>query len=74
MKVYADRLLAEAVPDGTFGGARPRRTRGREQQRRTPDPAAARHLAELARAVAEIDHDRGYGVSLRYRQPAPPAT
>jgi hypothetical protein len=57
-------LLAETVPDGTFGGARTLR----EQRRNGPDPDAARHLAELARAVAEIDHARGYGVNLRYRQ------
>ncbi|MGW7197519.1 hypothetical protein [Streptomyces chryseus] len=62
-------LLAETVPDGTFGGARTRR----EQQRRGPDPDAARHWAELGAAVAEIDHARGYGVNLRYRRPASPA-
>lgn len=68
MKVSVDKQLAETVPDGTFGGARPRRGRGREQQRRRPDPDAARHLAALAAAVAEIDHANGYGVNLRYRQ------
>lgn len=59
-------LLSEAVPDGTFGGARPRR--GREQQRR-PDPDAARHWAELGVEVAAIDKARGYGVNAKYRQP-----
>jgi hypothetical protein len=68
VKVYADPLLAETVPDGTFGGARPLRGRGRKQQRRGPDPEAARHLAELAATVAGIDRDRGYGVNTRYRQ------
>ncbi|WP_330349736.1 hypothetical protein [Streptomyces sp. NBC_00582] len=62
-------LLAEAVPDGTFGGARTRR----EQQRSGPDPDAARHWAELGRAVRAIDHDRGYGVNVRYRQADEPA-
>jgi tellurite resistance protein len=59
-------LLAETVPDGTFGGARTLR----EQRRLGPDPDAARHLADLTAAVAEIDRDRGYGVNLRYRVPA----
>ncbi|WP_125262342.1 hypothetical protein [Streptomyces alboflavus] len=49
MKVYTDRLLAETVPDGTFGGARaPRAAR---TTRRGPDPDAARHVADL---VAEL--------------------
>ncbi|MCT9145370.1 hypothetical protein [Streptomyces violarus] len=65
MKVYADPLLAETVPDGTFGGARPH-SKGR-QQHREPDPEGPRRFAELAAAVAEIDHDHGYGVHLRYR-------
>ncbi|MFF3190521.1 hypothetical protein [Streptomyces misionensis] len=60
----AHRARAEDVPDGTFGGARPRR---HEQRQRGPDPDAGRHLAELAAAVREIDHDRGYGVNLQYR-------
>ncbi|MGW2708664.1 hypothetical protein ACWC4J_06680 [Streptomyces sp. NPDC001356] len=58
-------LLAEAIPDGTFGGARPRRG---EQPQRGPDPDAARHWAELGAAVREIDRDRGYGVNNRYKQ------
>ena len=58
-------FLSEAVPDGTFGGARPRRG---EQQRRVPDPDAARHWAELGAAVAEIDKAHGYGVNAKYRQ------
>lgn len=58
-------LLSEAIPDGTFGGVRPRRG---EQPRRVPDPDAARHWAELGAAVAEIDQARGYGVSRKYRQ------
>jgi hypothetical protein len=69
VKVSVDKQLAESVPDGTFGGARPRRGRGREQQqRRGPDPEAARHWAELGAAVAQIDHENGYGVNVRYRQ------
>lgn len=58
-------LLAESIPDGTFGGARPRRNERAAQ--RPADPDAARHLAELAAAVREIDGSRGYGVNLRYR-------
>lgn len=48
-----DRLLAEAVPDGTFGGARQLRTRKPEPAAPRTSPAeAARHLAELAAAIA----------------------
>lgn len=50
MKVCVDPLLAETVPDGTFGGARPRRAAPRKP-RRFPDPDAARHLAEALREV-----------------------
>jgi hypothetical protein len=63
MKVYVDRQLAEAVPDGTFGGARPRR-----KQHRAPDPEGPRRGAQLAAIVRAIAHERGYGVNLRYRQ------
>ncbi|MDQ0842440.1 hypothetical protein [Streptomyces sp. V1I6] len=46
-----ERLLAEAVPDGTFGGARtPQPRRGRPQPARplwTPEQQAA-HYVELA--------------------------
>lgn len=52
MKVYADPLLAETVPDGTFGGARPRRA---QRKPRSTDPNAARHLAELVAEVAAYD-------------------
>lgn len=45
-------LLAEAVPDGTFGGARPRPG---SQKRTTPDPDGPRRLAELGREVAAYD-------------------
>ncbi|MET9142409.1 hypothetical protein [Streptomyces sp. NPDC004042] len=69
MKILADPLLAETVPDGTFGGARPRRARG-PAPGRTPDPEGRRRFAELARAVAEIDEQHGYGVHLRYRKPS----
>lgn len=56
-----DRLLAELYPTGTYGGARiPRAADG-------PDPDGPRHLAELARTVAEVDRAHGYGVHLRYR-------
>jgi hypothetical protein len=65
MTARTDPLLAETVPDGTFGGARARHDS--RQQRPEPDPEGARRFAELAAAVAEIDHDHGYGVHLRYR-------
>jgi hypothetical protein len=68
VKVSVDKQLAETVPDGTFGGARPRRGRGSEQQRPGPDPEGPRRGAQLAAIVAEIDRERGYGVNLRYRQ------
>lgn len=68
MKVYADPLLAETVPDGTFGGARPRR-RGRKR-RPAHDPEGARRFAALAAAVAEADKCHGYGVNHRYRKEA----
>ncbi|MFI1467616.1 hypothetical protein [Streptomyces wuyuanensis] len=66
----ARRVLPEDVPDGTFGGARPRRG---EQQRRGPDPEGPRRGARLAAIVAEIDRERGYGVNLRYRTASPAA-
>lgn len=46
MKVYLDLLLAETVPDGTFGGARTP-TRDKKPPKRGPDPLAAQHRAEL---------------------------
>lgn len=49
-----DRLLAEAIPDGTFGGARPtptRRSLPRDLQRTTAEEAAM-HQRVLRRAVA----------------------
>lgn len=46
MKVYLDPLLAETVPDGTFGGARTRR-REQKPSKRVPDPLAAQHRADL---------------------------
>lgn len=45
-------LLAEAVPDGTFGGARsPRPRRGTKPAPTTPDPRAAEHRAALEAAI-----------------------
>lgn len=52
MKVYADPLLAEAVPDGTFGGARTLRRDRPKNPPRKPDPRAAEHYAELAEAIS----------------------
>ncbi|MYR60050.1 hypothetical protein GTY54_28735 [Streptomyces sp. SID625] len=53
MKVYVDPLIAETVPDGTFGGARPRRWE--RKPRPVPDPSGRKHLAELAQEVAAFD-------------------
>lgn len=52
-----DRLLLEAIPDGTFGGARPTPTRHslpRDLQRTTAEEAAMRQRV-LAREVAAYD-------------------
>jgi hypothetical protein len=47
-----ERLLAEAVPDGTFGGARTlTRHQPTQPARRGPDPLAAEHYAALADAI-----------------------
>jgi hypothetical protein len=46
-----ERLLAEAVPTGTFGGARP--VRGDRTIRRWTHEEQALHLSELAEAVDE---------------------
>lgn len=43
-----DRLYAECLPDGTFGG---RRTPAERVLPATPPADAARHLAELADAI-----------------------
>lgn len=56
MRIYVDPLLAETVPDGTFGRARPRTGRG--IIRPCPDPNAAAHLAELTAEVARLDAAR----------------
>lgn len=45
-----EKLLAEAVPTGTFGDAQPIRTRSSEPRRWTPAEQAA-HLRELAEAL-----------------------
>lgn len=44
-----ERLLAEAVPDGTFGGPR----QARDHMQPPPDPLAAEHCRELLAALAE---------------------
>jgi hypothetical protein len=51
MRVYADPLLAETVPDGTFGGARRRRGRVREQSR-SSKAEGQRRLAALTAEIA----------------------
>lgn len=68
MKIYADKVLAEEWPDGTYGGARQRPTRRNAPRR--PDPDGAKRLAVLAAEVARIDRSRSYGVNTRYQTPA----
>lgn len=47
-------LLAEAVPDGTFGGARVLRLhRDSKPQPKQPDPRAAEHRAALEAAIRQ---------------------
>jgi hypothetical protein len=57
MKVYADRLLAETVPDGTFGGARRRRGRVHDQPR-SSKAEGQRRLAALTAEIAEASAAR----------------
>lgn len=45
-----DRLLAEAIPDGTFGGTRTPRPAA-QPTRREPDPQAAAHVRDLLAAL-----------------------
>ncbi|BDH04872.1 hypothetical protein [Streptomyces seoulensis] len=56
-----DAMLAELYPTGTYGRT-PRRPEGE------PDPDGPARFAELARTVAEIDEEHGYGVHLQHRQ------
>jgi hypothetical protein len=65
VKVYADPLLAETVPDGTFGGARRRRGRVREQ----PRNSKAEGQMRLAALIAEI----AAASAARRARTAPPA-
>lgn len=48
-----DRLLAEEIPDGSFGGARPLRPSAAHPICRDPqpDPQAADHVADLLAAL-----------------------
>lgn len=65
-----ERLMAEAVPTGTFGRARPaRRLQAESAQRWTPQQQAA-HLAELEAALDgfELDDDYAAHKRDRYRQ------
>lgn len=55
-----ERLLAEAVPDGTFGGARTLRRHQPKQPARQPDPKAAEHYAELAAVLDGWDWDEDH--------------
>ncbi|MER7788579.1 hypothetical protein [Streptomyces sp. NPDC097640] len=51
-----ERLLAEELPTGTFGDARPAKTQPVSRQKapapRGPDPLAAQHCAELLAALS----------------------
>lgn len=57
-----ERLLAEELPTGTFGDARPAKSQqpdGRKVSRpRGPDPLAAQHRADLEAALSGWDYDR----------------
>ena len=55
-----ERLLLEAVPDGTFGGARPTPVERRRAAaaKPGPDPLAAEHCRELLAALAEKPRPR----------------
>ena len=57
-----ERLLAEAIPDGTFGGARTTQAAEPRTVRReiAPDPMAAHHRAVLEAALDERE-GRGTG-------------
>lgn len=48
-----ERLLAEELPTGEFGGPRPDTPRQLALPQRTPREDAARHYAELAAALGE---------------------
>lgn len=52
-------LLAEAVPDGTFGGARALQPRRRARPAaKVPDPRAAEHRAVLEEAIHRRSHNK----------------
>jgi hypothetical protein len=55
-----ERLLAEAIPDGTFGGARTLTRHQPTQPARTPDPQAAEHYAELAAVLDGWEWDEDH--------------
>ncbi|MGS2592044.1 hypothetical protein [Streptomyces hebeiensis] len=59
-----DRLLAEAIPTGTFGDAQPARPRQRERRRWTT-AEQARHVAELE-AELDLYDGRGTGKPQRH--------
>lgn len=48
-----ERLMAEGVPDGTFGASRPAQTRVKAKRAPSgPDPRAAEHRAALLAAIS----------------------
>ncbi|MCT9092910.1 hypothetical protein N4G70_29155 [Streptomyces sp. ASQP_92] len=48
-----ERLMAEGVPDGTFGASRPAQARLKAKRAPTgPDPRAAEHRAALLAAIS----------------------
>ncbi|MFE9886831.1 hypothetical protein [Streptomyces scopuliridis] len=51
MSADLERLLAEGVPDGTFGGARTLRSSKAKPKPAGPDPRAAEHRAALEAAI-----------------------
>ncbi|MFK0182017.1 hypothetical protein ACIQVR_39405 [Streptomyces xanthochromogenes] len=47
-----ERLMAEGVPDGTFGASRPAQARVKAKRTSGPDPRAAEHRAALLAALS----------------------
>ncbi|MEC4016033.1 hypothetical protein [Streptomyces sp. H27-D2] len=68
-----ERLMAESVPDGTFGGSRPvqRPPRAATAELRGPDPRAAEHVAVLEAALNRRE-GRGTGRPERHLRAVPP--
>ena len=72
-----ERLMAEAIPDGTFGGAREpaatvrRKSPGGPALERPPDPNAAEHRRRL---LAGLDEARKPPATARHLRAVPDTT